>query len=320
MFLFALAVAAMASCSENEVTQDGARKAIGFNDVQWGNAVATRADLETTKTLGVFAYQTTGATGLYIDDETLSYTDAWKLSKTYYWPAENPELKFFAYGPKDANITSATCGHATGSTPTFTYTIANLAAAKETDVIVDLDGDTKDKQEVVFGLSHVLTQVKFEAKLSATSSTLTAKIESITVKAPKSAKFAISSGTASWTEHTEPSTAYLVSGEVLVSSTTPTPVGDALNMIPGSTTTNPQIVVVAVVYDTATSTKIATKTVTITCDGVTVPHVPVWEAGTAVTYTITLDPAQIANDSGSAITFNQPTVGEWATGTGSIGL
>lgn len=322
IFLAIFAVAAMASCSKNEVTLDGAQKAIGFAPAQFGNTVINRADGSELKgsVLGVFAYQAKGnPTALYINDELSYQTDSWKLGNTYYWPTENSELKFFAYGPKATNngITAAGCNVA--GTPTFSYEIKNAA----TDVIVDLSGQTVDKNTVTFNLSHVLTQLLFKAQLSAkTNANLTVKINSITVKAHNKGDFSIvdnNGNKATWTNLAGTLTSYValntdtevtaVNGSSVVLST-PT-----LNMIPANTTA--QIVVVAAAYDKSTGSKINEKTVTISFDGTSAPFLDAWTAGTQVTYTLTLNADDIANEGGSnAIEFGNPTVVGWGTGTG----
>lgn len=319
-----LAVAAMASCSENEVTLEGTQKAIGFNDAQWGNSVVSRADndLGTAVALGVFAYQTTGIpAALYIDDVLSYQTNAWKLSKTYYWPLTDPELHFFAYGPKaDGNgITNAAC--AVAGTPTFSYAVTGTPGS-QTDVIVDLAGRKQSTGAVTFALNHVLTQVQFKAQLSASPNTeLIVKVNSITVKAPATADFAIASDAASWANHASANTDYTVlSSETQVDAANASSVaiGSALNMIPGSSAA--QIVVVATAYDKSTGAKVGAKTTTINCDGAATPSVAVWASGTQVTYTLTLDPDSIASGSGNAIDFGTPTVNPWTPGSGDISM
>lgn len=321
LFLFAFAVAAMASCGKNEVTLDGTQKTIGFNDAQWGNSVVSRAtnDLGTTIALGVFAYQTAGTpSALYIDDELSYQTDAWKLSKTYYWSLTDSELKFYAYGPKavSSGISAAAC--TVGGTPTLSYTVTGNPGS-QTDVIVDLAGQTKDKELVTFNLSHVLTQVQFKAQLSASpNSSLTVKINSITVKAPASADFAIATGAASWTNHAATNTDYVslsTETEMAAANGSAAAIGAVMNMIPGS---GAEIVVVATAYNG--TVKVGEKTTTIKCDGTSQNSVAAWVAGTQVTYTLTLDPDSIANGSGAAIEFGQPTVNEWTDGSGSINM
>lgn len=332
LFLGMFAIVAMASCSENEVILDGTQKTIGFAPAQFGNSIISRAtttELGKTIKLGVYAYQTAGnPTALYIDDVLSCSSDVWKLSQTYYWPAENPELAFYAYGPYDAagatGITNPAC--AIAGTPTFDYAVTGTAPS-QTDVIVDLAGKTVNKTTVTFNLSHVLTQVMFQAKLSTSPNTaLTVKIVSIKVKAPASAKFAIASSAAKWSGHAAANTEYTVVGtESAAITTASTTVGTTLNMIPSSAAV---IEVVANAYNKSTHTKVGSKTITIKCDGTPAPNVAEWKAGTKVTYTLTLDPDKIASGDGSeesgsggtAIEFGQPTVNEWTTGTGDISM
>lgn len=325
LLLGVFTIASLASCSQNEVMLDGTQKAIGFGPSQFGNSVTSRvADpLSNSVKLGVFAYQTTGGpTALYINDILSYQTNAWKLNSIYYWAETNSALKLFAYGPFDnggtaTGITNSTC--AVGSTPAFDYAVTGTAP-NQTDVIVDLAGQTADKTTVTFNLSHVLTQLKFQAKLSASpNAQLIAKIASIKVKAPSTAKFAISSGAAQWTGHAVTNTDYtVVNTETSAITASSAVVGNTLNLIPSSTAA--VIEVTANAYDKTTGAKVGSKVTTIKCDGTGAPNVATWVAGTQVTYTLTLDPDNIAKGSGTAIEFGTPTVNGWTGGSGSISM
>ena len=159
VFIAALAVVAMASCTKNElkVPSTGSDAVISFQPVV---ANATKADYLTTANMatkctdfGVFAWYPNGGTmettttagTLYMDNVTVTYngsfndpndkgTGTWAPATNYYWP-KNGKLSFDAYAPVSAHAAS-TPGAGKG---TFTsdikkglqiadYTVAELAS------------------------------------------------------------------------------------------------------------------------------------------------------------------------------------------------
>ena len=220
VFIAALAVVAMASCTKNElkVPSTGTDAVISFQPVV---ANATKATYLTTANMkdkcasfGVFAWypdggtmQTTTTTGTkYMDNVTVTYngsfndtddtgTGTWAPSTTYYWP-KNGKLSFDAYAPADAHAAS-TPGAGKG---TFNsdikkglqiadYTVAELAnqydllystRATNKNTSVGETNATYDGVDIPF--NHALAAIEVKAKTAADYGTDAIKLNKITIQ------------------------------------------------------------------------------------------------------------------------------------------
>ena len=131
VFIAALAIVAMASCTKNElkVPSNGTDAVISFQPVV---ANATKADYLTTANMkdkctsfGVFAWYAEptlvsgGSATAYMNNVTVTYDGeiddnttgkgAWKPASPYYWP-KNGTLSFDAYAPANAHAASPSKG------------------------------------------------------------------------------------------------------------------------------------------------------------------------------------------------------------------
>lgn len=126
-FLAALAIAAIASCTKNEVNEVTANDQITFQTVVGPNtkALIDGPTYETTDpAFGTVAYyNATGSTfptsaALYIPESMVSYSSPyWSTATPYYWP-KNGSLTFFSYSPYTALESSMACNENTGLTLT----------------------------------------------------------------------------------------------------------------------------------------------------------------------------------------------------------
>lgn len=307
--LLALAIATMASCSQNEVVIDGstASKPIFFAP-QFGNSVATRIDagLDQSITLGVYAYN---SNSIYdgITNLPLAYSvDGWYLTpKEHYYPNNDSEVNFWAYGPKEqTQLNSSQACDATNG-PSFTLTLANTD--KDVDILATQTVVTGKKSEsstpIAFTLKHVLAQVKFKAKVNSTdnANAFDVKLYEISVATNGTANYANSawstfSNSLTWSViNTEESTA--LTAEAVDK-------GASVNLIPEQATT---ITVKAKVYKKGSSVVISDQTATLTTnDG---NHLA---QGNCYTYTITVTPNV------GQITFAEPQVTGWQQKTGDL--
>ena len=199
VFIAALAIVAMASCTKNElkVPATGTDAVISFQPVV---ANATKATyLETTNMdtecteFGVFAWYgepnlaTSGsAATAYMDNVKVTYdsgkdddtngSGAWKPSSTYYWP-KNGTLSFDAYAPAKAHATSPSKGSGKVSSTAANglkienYTVADLGdqydllySTRTQDKITSTGGnnDTYDGVDIEF--KHALSAIEVTAK------------------------------------------------------------------------------------------------------------------------------------------------------------
>lgn len=164
-FLFAaVALAAMTSCSNDEVV-----------NVNNGDAISFRASLDkaisrggetTVKNLNAFNVTAvvTGQGKNYFTDLSVTSNDegaTWNTASTYYWPST--PLAFFAYAPQNeigtVNI-SDTEKKVTGFSPPQTV-------ADQKDFVIAYNTGTKVANEangVALNFKHALSQIKVQAK------------------------------------------------------------------------------------------------------------------------------------------------------------
>lgn len=156
VFIAALAIVAMASCTKNElkVPSTGTDAVISFQPVV-ANATKAVTYLETANmktactSFGVFAWYAEptlvagGSATAYMDNVTVTYDGeiddnttgkgAWKPASPYYWP-KNGTLSFDAYAPANAHAASPSKGSGKVSSTAANglkienYTVADLGA------------------------------------------------------------------------------------------------------------------------------------------------------------------------------------------------
>lgn len=219
VFIAALAIVAMASCTKNElkVPSTGTDAVISFQPVV---ANATKATYLTTANMAtectsfaVFAWypdggtmQTTTTTGTqYMDNVTVTYktfedasdegSNTWAPATNYYWP-KNGKLSFDAYAPADAHAAS-TPGAGKGTfTSSITkglqiadYTVAELenqydllysTRATNKNTSVGETNATYDGVDIPF--NHALAAIEVKAKTAADYGTGAIKLNKITIQ------------------------------------------------------------------------------------------------------------------------------------------
>lgn len=140
-FLAALAIAAIASCTKNEVNEVTANDQITFQTVV---GPATKALIDgiiyetTAPAFGTVAYyNATGTTfptsaDLYIPESMVSYSSPyWSTATPYYWP-KNGSLTFFSYSPYNKLESSIECNETNG----LTLTNWDVDVNQDVDVMV----------------------------------------------------------------------------------------------------------------------------------------------------------------------------------------
>lgn len=200
LFLAALAVVAMASCTKNElkVPSAGTEAEISFQPVV---ANATKASYITNESIGtapasfdftVYAWYTpgnmpddaTGATAYMtdvevdysstIDDGTTEGSGAWAPSTKYYWP-KNGKLSFDAYAPSaaSADATKFESDKNTGIKITG-YTVKALEAqydllfsSRTLDQVNSTSGINTTYDGVDIKFNHALSAIEVTAKTNA---------------------------------------------------------------------------------------------------------------------------------------------------------
>lgn len=292
------AVAAMASCSKNEVVESAMTQQEMTFGVVKGNSVATKTTtgLETDEVLGVYAFSgNTAFDG--IENEKLSYiSSAWALPTTHYYPVTG-DVTFWAYGEDGKDVTNSegviseqSCDATNG--PAFTVTIP--AATLDADVyatqaVATGSASTATTAPVTFALQRVLASLVVKAQLSDAAATdITVKITAVTVSASTSGEYA----NKVWTSAGS-SVDYSLSSTTSSISTDAAEFG-SVNLVP-YIDTYPTINVTGAVYQNDVAIRTLTAETELTA----------FAAGSQYTYTLQVSPT------GTAITFGQPTVTDW---------
>lgn len=310
ILLGALVVAAMASCSKNEVidTPQSNLPKIEFAKAQLGNSIISKADITsaTISQIGVFAFDGTTPFDPYdgITNELLSKTgENWALANTHYYPATGT-VNFWAYAAHTTSTASEgitavpTCTDAAG--PSIAMTIPVTATKIDaTDALVDavvsakITAQDKNSSAIAFQFAHILSKVVVTSKYKTDYNTdFTAKLTSVKIAAKNSGTYV--SNPAAWTPGADAAVDYVFVGSAKDVSTIVATLGE-VNIIPQSD------VVLSVAYDVykgdiKVNTHTGTKTFTPT-------------AGNSYTFNLLIDP------SAAEITFTDPTVGGFTAQT-----
>lgn len=165
-FLFAaMAIAALASCSNDELIDVNSGEGISFR-TSLDKATRGTANVTTRENLKDFKVTAIGNNSNYFTDLQVSSTDlgaTWNTASTYYWPSY--ELKFFAYAP----ITGIGTVGITNSAQQITGFSPDTDVAKQKDLLIACNTGTKDANEgpgVLMNFKHALSQIEIKAKCS----------------------------------------------------------------------------------------------------------------------------------------------------------
>lgn len=180
LFISMLAVAALASCSQEDVIVADKGDLIGFNSFVEN---ATRADYSTTDINTINVYGTVNNVLIYDHTPVYrpstetgeGYNDVWTCGVKQYWIADAP-YKFAAL----VDVPKANIYFDDYKMPaSFTYT-----ADGTTDVLYDyyeVTGKAKDNETVPFTFKHLLSKVHFTVTNESEIDTYTYTISNVTV-------------------------------------------------------------------------------------------------------------------------------------------
>ena len=185
LFVAVLAVAALASCAQEDVILDN-DKAITFGDAYVQNS--TKAIYEGTTYVDAFQVWGTvtpagdGATalplyeGATVTRGTAAYGEAWSCSVTRFW-TPNCDYAFYAVVDAAENAVKATNGVPTS----ITYT-----ADGETDLLYgattkEVGADASNPGLVAFTMQHLLSKVSFKFTNTNTNTAYTYKVAKVEV-------------------------------------------------------------------------------------------------------------------------------------------
>lgn len=180
IFLLGVAVAALASCTNEEVTQVAENRTIGFAGAFVDNT--TKADItkDNIQKFWVFGYYGNTPTEVFNNVGVNKPTSAgnWQSEKTEYWKT-GVAYEFGAYANGTEKIPSNVSFSATEKKLTFNNYEAGsydlIAATKSVTALSDLSNPSP----VSFTFKHMLAKVKFTFKTSATDYTM--KVEDLQI-------------------------------------------------------------------------------------------------------------------------------------------
>ncbi len=220
LFLAALTVAALSSCSKNEVFQNEAEN----NAVSFGlySSNATRATVTDNTSIedtgfGVFGYfhdngaiDWASAKPNFMYDQEVEYSGgAWTYSPVKYWSNDaNDRYSFFGYAPYgNTAIVATSANNATGA-PVITYTMpADRTTAP--DFVAGQVLNTGEEASVTINMKHQLTRFGFSVNSNIADDDSTViviksiNLDGATVKVPTIATYKFNSTTSTDATDTE---------------------------------------------------------------------------------------------------------------------
>lgn len=177
VFYAGLALAALASCSQDETTGVDKTGAIGFR-TSLGKTTRAEIKLSNLGSFNVTAFPNAGGAN-YFTNLAVSSSDAgatWNTASVYYWPAGT--LDFTAYAP--ASISPlVSIAHGAGNQKITGFEVEQ-AVSSQKDVVASFNsGDkaTYGATGVPMNFKHILSQIEVKAKC--TNANLRVKVKGV---------------------------------------------------------------------------------------------------------------------------------------------
>ena len=158
LFLLGAAVAAFASCTNEEVMDMPQNRAINFSAFTNASTRANAADNEVTTITSFYVIGQYGYTGTAVD----VYNNDLSTKAAYWQPSQTYRFAGYYDGTANAKIDNATFAPTTGTLTINNYTADNskdLLAAVSAEVTTDADVTNEDP--VLMSFNHLLSEVKF---------------------------------------------------------------------------------------------------------------------------------------------------------------
>lgn len=163
LFVLGLAVAALASCTNEEVTDIADSNVIGFKAPFVGNVTKTVANVETANLQNFYVYGYKGATAILTNEKVYKSGTAWGYDDLQKW-ATGQTWDFAAYS--NAGISEDADGKI-GTGVSFTTTdglkIADYETTENKDLVASISTTdiSTTNQPVAFTFYHTLAKIKF---------------------------------------------------------------------------------------------------------------------------------------------------------------
>lgn len=325
LFFAALAVAALASCTQSETIEENAstKKAMTFDEAYIGKTTRATPITGNTfadqSTMGVFCKDNSSPANVVMDNQKVLFdAGAWIYTPQKFYTA-NVEYTFDAYTPYRDGVASIN--------DVYTDYVVNTDVTKQEDLMyaqtlsgIKWDGQPKSiMKPIQFTFKHALTQVKFSARtIQDYTGYYDLKIQKIVLKGVNS-KSTFSRSTESWNAPTTPVEYTMTTDQALTQSmdVITTVDNDIFMLIPQKWTSDLTVEITIDVQDAAghtpdpTVTKGAhTITATIPALDAADPTATGWLRNHVYNYQLNLDLDQILNM--KSIIFANPIVEDWA--------
>lgn len=162
-FFAAVVLAAMSSCSKDEVVEVNNGNAIAFRASM--DKAVSRSNETSLSNLGAFNVTAIGNDRNYFTNLAVTSSNEgkdWMTGSTYYWPSF--DLAFFAYAPQDAGGGTVSIDHTAKKITNFSpaSTVAN-----QKDLVIAYNTGSRAGNEnagVALNFKHALSQIEVKAK------------------------------------------------------------------------------------------------------------------------------------------------------------
>ena len=294
LFVLGVAVAALASCTNEEVVDIADSNAIKFSDAFVGKAVRSSVVPITTAGIDKFYVMGTKANTSFFDNvEVYKQNGMWGYDALKQW--ETASYAFSAYSNGGEKISTGVTFTAADGLKIADYVVDNSA---KKDLIMSVSGTNLDAANtpIEYTFKHALSMIKFTLNSSLGNNTVT--ISNLTMKAIKTtgdATLANSTSNVTWTVDNTP-TENFASDEFTTTQGTPG-ASDEFVVIPQNGS-NLEVTLTAKLTD-ADGTEV---TIVLTASIASYD----WQAGLRYNYTATITGTDM-----NLIEFDDPTVDDW---------
>lgn len=205
LFVMALAVATLASCSKVETINPGNQLKIGFDNAFVDNS--TKA-LITTQNISKFMVYGTQNGAVIFEGNTVSKANgSWEYEGVRYWH-RNSNYQFAAIAPAPHGLANMTFTNHMPATATYTLADSNIDGQSDllysglVEKSVGADFPSGAAATVAFTFNHMLSKVSFDFQNNYNTGTNSYSILVKDLKIAAKANATINFATSQWTDHT----------------------------------------------------------------------------------------------------------------------
>ena len=308
LFVLGVAVAALASCTNEEVTEVAQNRAIGFNSFLGNKTKAT--DVETADLTDFYVF------GSYDNDASIVFSNTkvtgtnggtYTPATTAYWQT-GKNYAFAAYADGNGGQLTNGISFANGALSISNYSVDNAKDLIAATATATAPAAGSDNQSVPLTFYHLLSKVKFTFTTVASPEGYRMEVSNLKfngIKTGASCTFSNNSISTAWSGTTGEYTVATLNDYAVTGGSAAT---EEIFVIPQNNAAITASFTVTV-YDQETDTQIATKPYSNV--SLAVPDNNAWTNGYAYNYTAIINPDDV-NDQLESITFTVTEVDEWA--------